>query len=106
MALNNVGQNQTAGFDKCKSKKITLSPNVIADIFPANSNRVYAILANTSAPNVSLLFVDPSNALSKDGIPLIGKGSSYEIGQMNLYLGKVSAISSNTAELSVVECER
>lgn len=104
--LNNVGQDQTAGFDKCKSKKITLLPNVITDVFLANSNRTYAILANTSAPNVTVIFVDPNNTLSKEGIPLTGKGSSYEIGQMNLYLGKVSAISYNTAELSVVECER
>lgn len=106
MSLNTVRQEDVTGFEKCKGKKVTILPNAPAEVFPINFNRVYAILVNNSSSTITLLFTESNNPSSRDGIPLMGRGSSYEITKNNLYVGKILAASLNTAELSVVECER
>ena len=72
-------------------------------IIEGNPDRVYASFANISTTPIYLTF--GYYARVEEGIPLLTKGSTYEITSINLYTGPVSAIHSGTGTktLCVVE---
>lgn len=105
MAIDNPSQVE-AGFATCTSKKMTLTAANSVEVLAPKETRMYAAIINNSGTNVTLIFGNPSNNSVGVGIILMGRGSSYEIGQNNLYRGRVSAVAANTAELSITECER
>lgn len=72
-------------------------------IIEGNPDRVYALFTNISTTPIYLSF--SNYARVREGIPLLTKGSTYEITSINLYTGPVSAIHSGTGTktLCVVE---
>lgn len=103
--INNVIQNLQP-FEKCTSKKVSLTAGNSVAILNANLSRMYVAITNISASTITVILGEPSNTALNQGILLMGRGSSFEITQLNWYGGKVSALSSNISELSIVECER
>lgn len=90
-------------FDKAISRKLQLNSNASLQILAANSNRAYAAIINISDSPVTLHFGE-GNAIDRQGILLLTKGSSFELTQFNLFTGRIAATSPNSAELSIVEC--
>ena len=71
-------------------------------LLPANDNRKYAIIINTL--NTTAWVNLGSTAEIGRGIPLLGKGGSYEIVSNNMYKGDISIISSELATITGTEC--
>ena len=89
-------------FGKCNNDKITLATNVSALVAAANLNRIYLLLENLSDIPITVSFSEANAVLGK-GMVLLTKGSSFEMSD-KIYNGRISAIASSAAELSVVEC--
>jgi hypothetical protein len=64
---------------------------------------MYAAFINNGQTDITLVLDDKSKALIDEGIVIKGYGGSYEISLLNLYTGKVSAISASITQLSFVE---
>lgn len=94
-------ENNFVHFDNCKHKKISLTASTALDILPKNQKRLYAAFVNNSQTNITLVLGSRSGAVIDEGIILKPSGS-YEITQINLYVGTVSAISSAAAILSTL----
>jgi hypothetical protein len=105
--INNVGgltSNPLASsFSKCTNSKVNLVANLAVGILSSNSKRMYAAFINNGQADITLVLDDKSKAVIDEGIVIKGGGGSFEISLLNLYTGKVSAISAGIAQLSFVE---
>lgn len=105
--LNNVSKLvadcSVYSFSKCTNSKVNLIANTAIGILSNNSKRMYAAFINNGTSDITLVFEDKSKAVINEGIVLKGYGGSYEITSLNLYTGKVSAISESITQLSFVE---
>ncbi|WP_375497045.1 hypothetical protein [uncultured Nostoc sp.] len=90
-------------FSNCTNGDKQLNSNAGDTILEPNSNRQYAVFMNNSLFDITLILGDKSKGGIGKGIVLKSKGS-YEINSVNLYIGKVSAISASNCKLSFVEC--
>lgn len=97
-------QTSVTSFNKCSNKVTSILADTSVDIVAANSKRLYAAFINNSEVPITLILGERSDGTIDKGIPL-SPGGSFEINLMNLYRGKVSAISDEKAKLSWVECE-
>lgn len=103
--LNNSSNTvDTVRFDSCIHAEKQLTGNVGDTVLDANSNRQYAAFINNSLYDITLILGDKSKGGINKGIVIKPRGGSYEINQINLYVGKVSAISANNCKLTYVEC--
>lgn len=91
-------------FSNCTSRKLNLAPNNSAQVLAIRQDRIYALVINLSAGVPVTLLLGEGNAVLSQGVFLANKGSSFEIGQFNLYTGRIAAIAPTGAELSIVEC--
>lgn len=89
--------------EKAINRKVTLVPNISTQILAANANRHYAEIINLSDKPITLYFGD-GTALINEGLVMMSKGSTYAITQINLFTGRIAAISSTTSDLAFVEC--
>jgi hypothetical protein len=105
--INNVAgltsNSSITSFSKCINSKVGLIANTPTGIFNSNSKRVYAAFINNGQVDITLVLDDKSKTVIDEGIIIKGGGGSFEITLLNLYTGKVSAISANTTQLSFVE---
>jgi len=103
--LNNLpGLSSTLSkFSKSTNKKIDLIANSASEVISSNPKRMYAAFINNGEADITLVLEDKSKAVINEGIILKGHGGSYEITLLNLYTGKVSAISALPIQLSFVE---
>lgn len=93
------------GYSKCANSGVSLLANTSTQVIGANADRAYAVFVNNSdAPITLALFKDTGAAQVGQGIVLVTRGSSYEIGLTNLFVGRVVAIADRAASLSIVEC--
>lgn len=90
-------------FTSCINQKQRINPNISTQVLPAKPERIYALIVNLSLVPLTLRFGE-GTAISNEGIPLMGKGASYEITHHNLYRGRIAAIASELVEIAVVEC--
>lgn len=90
-------------FNKAVNRKTPLVANTSAQIVTINLDRAYLVVVNNSDNPVTLAFGDGAAVLNQ-GIVLTAKGSSFELTHLNLYTGRIAAISDAAAELSIVEC--
>lgn len=117
MGINNPGSVSVTNnnFATATNASVAYTANTGVVVLPANPNRKYAAFVNNSATEATLTLggtsaanpiVSGSTATGVtigSGIPLVGKGGSYEIKPENLYTGIVSIISASAGSLSVVE---
>lgn len=105
--INNVAgltsNSSVSSFSKCTNSKVNLIANTPVGILSSNSKRMYAAFINTGETDITLVLEDKSKAAINEGIVIKGYGGSYEITLINLYTGKVSAISASATQLSFVE---
>lgn len=105
--INNVAglisSSSVSSFSKCTNSKVNLTANVPVGILSSNSKRLYAAFINNGQADITLVLDDKSKAVIDEGIIIRGYGGSYEITALNLYTGKVSAISASITQLSFVE---
>ncbi|MCV3213022.1 hypothetical protein OGM63_05685 [Plectonema radiosum NIES-515] len=105
--INNVAglisSSSVSSFSKSINSKVNLTPNTPVGILNSNSKRKYAAFINNSQVDITLVLEDKSKAIIDEGIVIKGYGGSYEITLLNLYTGKVSAISAAITHLSFVE---
>jgi hypothetical protein len=105
--INNVtgliSNSSVSSFSKCTNSKINLTANTPIGVLSSNSKRMYAAFINNGQTDITLVLDDKSKALIDEGIVIKGYGGSYEISLLNLYTGKVSAISQSITQLSFVE---
>lgn len=92
-------------FNKCTNNIAELESEDAKTIVPTNIKRMYAVFVNNSSATITLILGEPNSGAVDKGITLNPYGGSFEINQLNLYRGKVSAISAINAKLSWVECE-
>lgn len=90
-------------FSKSINKKIDLIANNASTVLDANPKRMYGAFVNNNDADITLVFDDKSKAALEAGIVIKGNGGSYEITLLNLYTGKISAISASTTQLSFTE---
>ncbi|MBD2519961.1 hypothetical protein H6G93_34470 [Nostoc sp. FACHB-973] len=103
--LNNSSNTvEVIRFNSCTHGEKDLVGNVGDTVLNPNSNRQYAAFINNSLYDITLILGDKSKGGINKGIVVKPRGGSYEINQVNLYVGKVSAISANNSKLSFVEC--
>jgi len=93
-----------AKFSKCVNDKATLAANIAIAVINNNPKRMYAAFINNGQDDITLTLDDKLKAVIDEGIVIRGNGGSYEITLINLYIGKVSAISAINSQLSFVEC--
>ncbi|MBA3920319.1 MAG: hypothetical protein H0X31_00880 [Nostocaceae cyanobacterium] len=91
-------------FDNCINRSIDLAANSPNSFLKANSKRIYAAFVNNSASQITLSLGDIAGAKVGQGILLSPYGGSFEISSINLYVGAISAVSSQSSSLSFVEC--
>ncbi|AFY31603.1 hypothetical protein [Calothrix sp. PCC 7507] len=103
MINNSSNSAEVAKFSNCTHGDKDLTANTGDTVLNANTNRQYAAFQNNSLYDVTLILGDKSKGGIGKGIVLKPRGS-YEINQMNLYVGRVSAISANNCKLIFVEC--
>ncbi len=99
-------QNTTSvfrSFSECQNNSIALAPNAAETVLKA-SKRAYAAFINNSTVDITLVLGAKDKAAIGRGIIIKGFGGSYEINQINLYVGAVSAIAESGCSLSFVEC--
>ncbi|MEH2425866.1 MAG: hypothetical protein V7K48_34695 [Nostoc sp.] len=102
--LNNSPTNTFVNkFEHCINSYKSLVKNIATEIIPANKTRAYACFVNNSFTEITLILGNPNEGTINKGI-VINPAGSYEITNLNLYLGKVSAISASDCQLSYVEC--
>jgi len=103
--LNNLpGLNSALSkFSKSTNKKIDLIANNASEVLNSNPERMYSAFINNGQADITLVLENKSKAVIGEGIILKGNGGSYEITLLNLYTGKVSAISTSATQLSFVE---
>lgn len=104
--INGTSTNSIIRFDQCINQEIVLGADAALNILSANLKRIYAAFINNSDADITLVLSDSSKAVINKGIILKARGGSYEITQLNLYVGKISAISDVDAKLSFVECSQ
>lgn len=92
-----------AVFNKATNRKLVLVANTSAQVVSTNLDRAYLVVVNNSDDAVTLAFGDGAAALNQ-GIVLTAKGSSFELTQLNLFTGRIAAISGSASELSIIEC--
>lgn len=90
-------------FSICTNGEKQLNANTGDILLDTNTNRQYAIIMNNSLYDITLILGDKSKGAIGKGIVLKPKGN-YEINSNNLYIGKVSAISTSSCKVSFVEC--
>lgn len=92
--INNPANTESASlcipFDKCVNNQVSVisAGNLIVK---ANPKRVYAAFINTSDADITLIFGEIKDGGINQGI-VLRPGGSYEITQINLYVGKVCGI--------------
>jgi hypothetical protein len=91
-------------FAQCRNSAQPLEAVIPYPILDFNSQRIYAAFINNSPSDITLVLGNILVARIGAGIILKAYGGSYEITQINLYLGAVSAIAPDVAYLSYVEC--
>ncbi len=91
-------------FAQCRNFGQPLEPLIPFPILDFNEHRLYAAFVNNSSSDITLVLGSILVARIGAGIILRAYGGSYEITQINLYLGAVSAIAPDVAYLSYVEC--
>ncbi|MBW4572651.1 MAG: hypothetical protein KME31_33150 [Tolypothrix carrinoi HA7290-LM1] len=105
--INNVAglisNSSVSSFSKCTNSKVNLTANTPVGVLSSNSKRMYAAFINNGQTDITLVLDDKSKAVIDEGIIIRGYGGSYEITSLNLYTGKVSAISTTVTQLSFVE---
>lgn len=92
-----------SSFSKCVNNKIDLVANTPIAVLGNNSKRMYAAFINNSSTDITLVLGDKLKAVVGEGIIIKGYGGSYEITLINLYTGKISAISASATQLSFTE---
>ncbi|MEH2250068.1 hypothetical protein [Nostoc sp.] len=102
--LNNPRTNTFVNkFDTCINNYKSLIKNIATEIIPANQTRAYACFTNNSSVDITLILGKSIDGTINKGI-VINPNGNYEINNLNLYLGKVSAISDSDCQLSYAEC--
>lgn len=91
-------------FAQCQNFGHPLKPFEPLPVLDFNDQRLYAAFVNNSATDITLVLGSILVSQIGAGILLRAYGGSYEITQINLYLGAVSAIAPDIAYLSYVEC--
>ncbi len=91
-------------FAQCQNFGHPLEPFEPLPVLDFNDQRLYAAFVNNSGTDITLVLGSILVARIGAGILLRAYGGSYEITQVNLYLGAVSAIAPDIAYLSYVEC--
>lgn len=102
--INNPSNTSANKFEECVNDEKALTKNVPSDILGINKTRAYACFVNNSSGEITLILGSSSTGSINKGVILKPGGGSYEINALNLYLGKVSAISASNSRLSYVEC--
>jgi hypothetical protein len=90
-------------FSQCENSIFQLTANRAATVADANPKRAYAALINNSGADITLILGETTDRVFGKGIILKPSGS-FEITQLNLFVGKISAISVVDTNLSFVEC--
>jgi hypothetical protein len=107
MAIDNslfVEGTQGLSFDACINRTLDLIPQSASSVLAANPKRTYAAFINNSeVGDITIVLGDAGTANLGAGIVLKPRGGSFEINQVNLYKGRVSAISSTRTTLAYVE---
>ncbi len=99
-----IAQTTLTSFSKCINKVLVLTGgNASVDVLPANPKRLYSALINSSENPITLILGERSEGAIDKGIPL-NPGGSFEINLMNLYRGKIAALSEKNTKISFVEC--
>jgi len=106
MINNFTGLSSLIKFSKSINKKIDLAANNASEVLGSNPKRMYAAFINNGKADITLVLGDKLKAVINEGIILKGNGGSYEITLLNLYTGKVSAISASAIQLSFVDRRR
>jgi hypothetical protein len=91
-------------FTKCINREIEINANTPSTFLKTNLNRAYAAIVNNSSSQVTLVLGDSSQSKVNQGIVLTSGGGSFEITQINLYCGSLTAISEADCRISFVEC--
>jgi hypothetical protein len=107
MIGNSTGSKTTGAFfrayTECQNNSISLGENVAVTVL-APAERAYGAFVNNSTVDITLVLAPKNKAALNKGIIIKGFGGSYEINQINLYQGAVSAIAEKACVLSFVEC--
>lgn len=90
-------------FSECQNNSIALAAKAAETVLKANK-RAYAAFINNSNVDITLVLGAKDKAAIGKGIIIKSFGGSYEINQINLYVGDVSAIAESACSLSFVEC--
>lgn len=90
-------------FSQCENSILKLTANRAATVAEANPKRAYAAFINNSEADITLILGETTDRVPGKGIILKPNGS-FEITQINLFVGKVSAISIADTTISIVEC--
>lgn len=103
MINNSSNTIEVAKFSNCDHGIKDLTANIGDTVLNANASRQYAAFMNNSSADITLILGDKSKGAVNRGIVLKPRGN-YEITQVNLYVGRVSAISANNCKLIFLEC--
>lgn len=90
-------------FSTCTNELVELLEYTPMPILDANPLRLYALFMNNSEVEITLSLGSINQIDFGRGI-LLRPGGSYEITQINLYRGPVSALAEAACDLSYVEC--
>lgn len=90
-------------YKECNNNAISLAANT-AETVLRPANRAYAAFVNNTNCDITLVLGTKDKAALNKGIVIKAYGGSYEINQINLYQGAVSAIAEKACLLSFVEC--
>lgn len=93
-------------YSQCTNSQVLLTANASTQLLAVNANRAYAVVVNNSDIPITLAFFKDTTgtAVLNQGIVLGVRGSSYEIGMGNLFVGRLAAIAPTPAAVGIVEC--
>lgn len=100
-----AGSNNTQIFSFSDSTEVNVSASVSTLLLATSSSRQYARFSNNSNSVLFLALTAGGPAQMNKGIR-IGVGESYELRDVNLYLGAVYAIASSTAASTTVAAKQ
>lgn len=96
-------QISVTSFNKCANKVTAITKKTPVEVVAPNSKRLYAAFVNNSDYPATLILGNTESANIDKGI-LLNPGGSFEITLINLYRGRVSAVSEEDGKISWVEC--
>jgi len=98
-----VSNTTNVSFNECNNLILKIVANRALTVLSLNRKRAYAAFINVSLSDITLILGETTDRVPNKGIILKPNGS-FEITQINLFTGKVSAICTADSELSAIEC--